>query len=468
MTVPLRFFNTLSRKVEAFEPRVPGKAGLYTCGPTVYAYAHIGNLRTYLFEDLLRRALIKAGYDVTHICNITDVGHLTSDSDDTGDDKMEQGAKREGRSVWELAQFYTDAFQADLKRLNVIPATAWPRATEHVPEQIAMVQTLIDKGFGYQADDGIYYDTSKFPRYGDFARKDLRGQEAGARVACADGKRNNSDFALWKFSPAGSKRLMEWDSPWGKGFPGWHIECSAMSVKYLGEQFDLHCGGIDHIPVHHSNEIAQTEAVTEKVPWVNYWLHGEFLVMDKAKMSKSSGEFLTLQRVIDRGFEALDYRFLCLQAHYRQQLAFTFESLESAKTGRKNLLDLFKDLGPSTPQDIEEAEGHPYWTEFWKEIASDLNGPRALAKTWELGKDQTLRPGLKAAIAAEMDSLLGLDLLLPAVTAAPLSPQAQLLLDERAAARAAKDFGKSDLLREQLTKLGIVVKDTAKGQEWSR
>jgi cysteinyl-tRNA synthetase len=470
----LRFFNTLTRKVEEFKPITADHVGLYACGPTVYNYAHIGNLRTYLFEDLLRRTLERAGYTVTHVCNITDVGHLTSDGD-LGDDKMEAGAKREGKSVWDIAKFYTEAFWDDLKKLNITPATHWPRATDHIPEQIDMIRTLVDKGFGYVADDGIYYDISRFPSYGDFARKDMKGQEAGARVACAGGKRNNEDFALWKFSPKDSQRLMEWDSPWGKGFPGWHIECSAMSVKYLGEQFDLHCGGIDHIPVHHTNEIAQTEAVTGKRPWVSTWLHGEFLIMDKAKMSKSSGEFLTLARLIERGYDPLDYRFFCLQAHYRQGLTFTFEALDAAKAGRHGLMQRLDELvginepaaHPSTELRVERL---PQWIKFWEALADDLNAPRAMAVLFDSSRDASLSKAQRAGLMAMMDSCLGLRLLAPrlAKTQPRLDPEEQGLLDERAAARKAKDYSKADALRDQLAKLGITVKDSPQGQEWSR
>jgi cysteinyl-tRNA synthetase len=440
--------------------------GLYTCGPTVYHFAHIGNLRTYVFEDLLTRALVLAGYRLTHVCNITDVGHLTDDGDD-GDDKMEKGAAREGKSVWDIAKFYTDAFMVDLKRLNVRPATHWPKATDHIAEQISMVQGLMDKGHAYRAEDGIYYDVASFPRYADFARKDLGGQEAGARVAPAGGKRNHEDFALWKLTPAGQKRLMEWDSPWGKGFPGWHIECSAMSLKYLGEQFDIHCGGIDHIPVHHTNEIAQTEAFTGKAPWVRHWMHGEFLVLDRAKMSKSSGEFLTLQSLIDKGYDALDYRFFCLGTHYRAPLTFSFEALDGARSGRLSLRSRTAGLAGVAPVPLAEAQAHPLWAKFWAQVADDLNSPRALAVAWEAAKDDTLAPSLKSGLLAAMDAWLGLDLLKADAPAAALTPEQEALLKQRADARAAKDFAGSDRLRDALLATGIVVKDTKDGQQWS-
>lgn len=465
---PLELYNTRTRRREAFQPRSPGRAGLYCCGPTVYHDAHLGNLRTYVFEDLLVRALRLAGLELTHVCNITDVGHLTGDAD-SGEDKMEQGARREGRSVWDIAAHYTALFRRDLERLNVVPATHWPRATEHIPEQIAMVQALLEKGHAYRAEDGIYYDVASFPRYADFARKDLSGQEAGARVAPAGGKRNREDFALWKFSPAeGPRRLMEWDSPWGKGFPGWHIECSAMSLKYLGEQFDIHCGGIDHIPVHHTNEIAQTEAFTGKAPWVNLWMHGEFLVLDKGKMSKTGGDFLTLQSVVDRGYEALDYRFFCLGTHYRAPLSFSFEALDGARAGRRSLRERLAPLRGQAPCPQAEARAHPLWQEFWGQVAEDLNAPRALAVAWEVAKQPALAAELKAGLIAAMDAWLGLDLLAPEAAPAGPSPEEGELLEARAAARAAKDWAASDRLRLELEARGIRVKDGKGGQTWER
>jgi cysteinyl-tRNA synthetase len=463
----LNLYNTRTRRQELFQPRDTGAVGLYCCGPTVYHYAHIGNLRTYLFEDLLVRALRLDGLDVNHVCNITDVGHLTSDGDQ-GDDKMEQGARREGKTVWEIAAHYTKAFQDDLKRLNVVPATHWPKATDHIAEQIALVQILLAKGNAYQAEDGIYFDVSSFPRYADFARKDLGGQEAGARVAPSGGKRNHEDFALWKHSPAGQQRLMEWDSPWGKGFPGWHIECSAMSLKFLGAQFDIHCGGIDHIPVHHTNEIAQTEAATGRAPWVNLWMHGEFLILDKGKMSKSSGEFLTLQALLDKGYDALDYRFFCQGTHYHAPLTFSFEGLDGARAGRLNLRAKLASLVDVIPFAREIALAHPLWQKFWAQVCDDLNAPRALAVAWEAAKDDSLEPGLRASLIQVMDSWLGLDLLKPDDAPEALSPEAEALLRERADARARKDFSASDRLRDALAGLGVLVKDGKDGQSWEK
>jgi cysteinyl-tRNA synthetase len=463
----LKFHNTRTRGQQDFSPLQPGRVGLYCCGPTVYHQAHIGNLRTFIFEDLLVRALRLDGLEVTHVCNITDVGHLTSDSD-TGEDKMEQGARREGKSAHEIADHYTRLFREDLRRLNVTPATHWPKATEHISEQIAMVQGLLDRGNAYLAQDGVYFDVSSFPAYADFARKDMQGQEAGARVAPADGKRNHEDFALWKFSPKDQRRLMEWPSPWGVGFPGWHIECSAMSLKYLGPRFDIHCGGIDLIPVHHSNEIAQSEAYLGVHPWVNVWMHGEFLILDKGKMSKSSGDFLTLQTILDQGFEALDYRFFCLGTHYRAPLTYSAEALQGARAGRLSLKARLAGLQGQEPCPAAVAREHPLWGKFWAQVADDLNAPRALAVAWEAAKDAGLDAGLKAGLIAAMDAWLGLDLLAAAAAVPGLDVAEEALLAERAAARAAKEWSRADALRKELEARGIAVKDTKDGQRWER
>jgi cysteinyl-tRNA synthetase len=468
--MPLNLFNTLSRKTEAFSPLVSGHAGLYTCGPTVYHFAHIGNLRTYVFEDLLKRALVLEGLQVKHVMNITDVGHLTSDQD-TGQDKMEQGAAREGKTVWQIADFYTQAFQADIAKLNILPPSIWCKATDHIAEQIALVERLFEKGFAYATEDGVYFDTARFPSYGQMARKDVDGQIAGARVEQVSGKRNATDFALWKLSPKGTQRLMEWDSPWGKGFPGWHLECSAMSMKYLGDSFDIHCGGIDHIPVHHTNEIAQTEAATGKSPWVRVWMHGEFLVMDKGKMSKSSGEFLTLSVLEQKGYHALDYRYQLLGAHYRFQLSFSLDSLDQAKAGRSNLMDKLADLKDVAPCPEAELNALPLWQRFLEAVHDDLNAPRALACAWEAAKDKGLPPAQRAGLIAGMDRFLGLDLLKPmqAKTQAPLSAQEQAMLDARAKARADKDWAKSDALRQEAeARFGLMIKDSKQGQAWER
>jgi len=349
----LKIYNTLTKQKEEFKPIKTGwfrKVGLYTCGPTVYNFAHIGNLRSYIFEDILKRVLKYNGYKVKHVMNITDVGHLTSDADE-GEDKMEKGAKREGKTAWEIAEFYTQAFKSNLHDLNIIEPDVWCKATDHIKEQIKLVQKLIDRGFTYETSDGIYFDTTKIDDYGKMANLKNQELQAGVRVDIGE-KRNAHDFALWKWSSpnchpelvSGSlpKRQMEWSAFNHIGFPGWHIECSAMSMKYLGEQFDIHCGGIDHIPVHHTNEIAQSESVTGKKPWVKYWMHGEFLLTGSDKMAKAGDNFLTLQTLKDKNINPLAYRYLLLQTHYRKQLTFSWEALEAAESGLKHFYDEVK------------------------------------------------------------------------------------------------------------------------------
>ena len=408
----IRLYNTLSRTKDEFKPIEPGKVRLYTCGPTVYNFAHIGNLRTYVFEDVLKRVLTVGGFDVRHVMNVTDVGHLTSDAD-AGEDKMEKGAAREGKSVREIADFYWQAFRTDMGRLHLTEPTVWCKATDHIPEQIALISTLEEKGFTYTIEDGVYFDTSRLSDYGKLPRLDVEGLQAGARVEMVAGKRNATDFALWKFSPKDKQRLMEWPSPWGVGFPGWHIECSAMALKYLGERVDIHCGGVDHIAVHHTNEIAQTEAALGH-PWVNWWMHAEFLVIPKGpageasagKMSKSSGEFLKLDVLVEKGYDPLAYRFFCLGAHYRQQLAFTWEALDAAANAlarlKRIVLDLRKEYKGFEPPIAR-------WMDEFREAAEDdLNMPRALAALWGATKDERAAKADVYATLLEMDKVLGL------------------------------------------------------------
>jgi cysteinyl-tRNA synthetase len=459
----LTLFNTLSRSKEPFEPLHPPKVGMYTCGPTVYNFAHIGNLRSYIFADILRRVLHYNRYQVTQVMNITDVGHLTSDADE-GEDKMEKGAKREGKSVWEIAAFYTEQFKKDIRALNIEEPDLWCKATDHIKEQIEQVKALEAKGFTYQIEDGIYFDTSKLDDYGKLARLDLENLKAGARVEVAEGKRNPADFALWKFSPKDEKRQMEWNSPWGIGFPGWHIECSAMSSKYLGEQFDIHTGGIDHIPVHHTNEIAQAEAAFGKKPWVKYWLHGEFLVIDKGKMAKSGENFLTLAVVQEKGYEPLDYRYLCLSAHYRQQLKFSWEALDTAKQSRARLMNIIEELrdAPEESGDDEAAERmEQYEQEFLSAINDDLNMPQALAVLWNGLRDTELGKLEKVELLVKSDAALGLGLLEKRQEEVPAEVVA--LANAREAARAKKDWKESDRLRKQIQDDGYEISDGKEG-----
>jgi cysteinyl-tRNA synthetase len=461
----IRLYNTLTRKVGVFEPLKAGQAGLYSCGVTVYNYAHIGNLRTYLFVDLLRRVLEADGFDVRHVENITDVGHLTSDADE-GEDKMERGARLQGKSAWDIAAFYTDAFKEDLRRLQIKEPTVWCKATEHIPEMIELIREIESRGFTYRTSDGIYFDTSLYPEYGRLARLDLSGQQAGARIGLNDEKRHPQDFALWKLSPPDEQRQMEWDSPWGRGFPGWHIECSAMSAKYLGIPFDLHTGGVDHIPVHHTNEIAQTWAATGQL-LANWWLHGEFLEMKQRKMSRSSGDFVTLQTLVDGGFSPLDYRYLTYGAHYRAHLTFTDDVLLSAQTSRRGLHDLFAAL-PVPPTGGGAAPDPAALAVFRDALRDDLNAPQALAAVWKVARDRELDPAVRRETLLQMNAILplGLEAVGPARTAPQEAPEAvQELARQRDAARKARDFAQADALRGRIAELGWEVRDTAGGAE---
>lgn len=449
----LHLFDTYTRAVREFIPLRSGAAGMYACGPTVYDYAHIGNLRTYLFEDTLRRVLEYNGFQVRHVMNITDVGHLVSDAD-TGEDKMEKGAKRTGLSAWEIARLYTTAFQSDLKALNILSPTIWCRATDHIPEQIRDIEAMEQKGFTYRTADGIYFDTSRLPDYGHLARLDAAGLQAGARVDQGE-KLHPTDFALWKFSPPGSARQMEWDSPWGKGFPGWHIECSAMSAKYLGENFDIHCGGKDHIPVHHSNEIAQAEACFG-TRLANYWLHGYFLELDQGKMAKSAGEFLRLQSLIDRGYDPLAYRYLCLMAHYRGDLKFTWESLDGAVTALARLRNACHDW------DAPGAPDPGYLARFLDLINDDLNTPRALALVWELAHSP-LSESTRKATLLRFDQVLGLKLAEWRPVEDIIPEAIQALVRERDLARAEKRWQDADALRGEIAEAGYTIEDTPSG-----
>jgi len=461
MPEQLELYDNYTRTLRPFVPLHPGgEVGLYTCGPTVYDFQHIGNYRTFLFEDVLKRVLEWNGYRVRHVMNITDVGHLTSDAD-TGEDKMEKGARRTGKSAWEIAQLYTDAFVADLKLLNIEDATVLCRATDHIREQIDFIADIEKKGFAYRTSDGVYFDTSKQPGYGHLARLDVKGQEAGKRVDLGE-KRSPTDFALWKFSPPGEKRQMEWDSPWGRGFPGWHIECSAMAQKYLGDYFDIHCGGEDHIPVHHTNEIAQTEArVGTRL--ANFWLHGYFLLSNDAKMAKSAGEFLRLQALVDRGYDPLAYRYLCLTAHYRGQLNFTWDALDSAAIAldrMRNGVYVLRDAG-DPPPDATLVE------RFTNEINADLNVPRALAVAWETLRGD-LAPAVKLATLLRFDAVFGLGLAgwVPKQESPPDAVAA--LAEARLAARRAKNWAEADRLRAELRVAGWEMEDRADGYALKR
>lgn len=459
----LKIYNTLTKNKDAFTSLNKDFATMYCCGPTVYNYAHIGNLRTYIFEDLLVRTL-SADMPVKHVMNVTDVGHLTSDAD-SGEDKMELGAAREGKSAWDIAKFYEGKFFEDFDSLNCKRPTVTARATEHIKEMIALVKKLEEKGYTYKTSDGIYYDTSKFPSYHNLVgRAHIDGLKTGARVDFNDEKRNASDFALWKFSPTDKQRQMQWDSPWGVGFPGWHIECSAMAMKYLGDTLDIHCGGIDHVAIHHTNEIAQAEGATGK-KYVRYWVHGEFLIMTNGKMSKSSGGFVTVQTLKEKGYSPLDYRYLCLGAHYRTQLEFSYEALTFARNTRLGLMERIAALKAETDGKIKDEAGlNAAKTAFKEAMDDDLNTSKALAVLWEFVKSRAAAAD-KLDFLKYADGFLGLSLL-EEEAQKPLPKEAEELLALRKEARAKKDFKTSDELRDKLSALGIAVKDTPKGQEW--
>ena len=473
----LRLYNTLGRKLEEFKPIEPGKVGFYGCGPTVYNYAHIGNLRAYVFDDTLVRTLRYLGYDVKHVMNLTDVGHLSGD-DDTGEDKMVKSAQERNASVLEIAQFYTEAFFKDEERLNIIRPNVVCKATEHVGDMIALIQRIEKNGYTYASGGNLYFDVTKFPHYGDLARLKLDELQAGTRVDIDENKHNPHDFVLWFTKSKFENQALVWDSPWGRGYPGWHIECSAMSMKYLGESFDIHAGGIDHIPVHHTNEIAQSEAATGH-KWVNYWLHNEFLVLSNGKMSKSKGGFLTLQTLIDAGYDALDYRYFLLGGHYRSQLQFSYEALDSAASSRKALVErviaLKSKLRPAPLPKVEELpEAAQIRLDAFKgHLADDLSTPRALAELWGLLRDASLRPEAALTAAYDMDRVLGLRLAeAQAAPAASVDPElaswVEGLIAERAAAKKAKNWARADAIRAELKAKGVVLEDGASGTSWKQ
>ena len=466
----INLYNTLTRQKEEFKSIIPNEVGLYTCGPTVYNYAHLGNLRTYLFEDLLKRVLAYNGYKVQHVMNITDVGHLAGDMD-MGEDKMETGAAREGKSAWDIAAFYTEAFKQDLQRLNIQEPTIWCKATDNIPEQIAMVQQLEAKGFAYSTSDGIYFDTAKDSDYNKLSHLDLEELKEGARVEANAEKRNPTDFALWKFStsakatadtsPKGAKRQMEWDSPWGIGFPGWHLECSAMSLKFLGRQLDIHCGGIDHINVHHTNEIAQSECATGE-KFFNYWIHGAFLnIAGGKKMAKSEGNFLTLDNaLVARQIDPLVYRYAALQVHYRKPMEYSEETMANAALGYAKLKSQVASLG-ATAGSVNQS----WQAKFNDVVSDDLNSAEGLAVLYELLKSE-LSDSDKLATIIDFDLVLGLNLAEAGELAESDLPEAvQALLQLRIKAKTDRNWAESDRLRDEIQAQGYIIEDSKAGSK---
>jgi cysteinyl-tRNA synthetase len=451
----IKLYNTLTKKKETFKPINPREIGIYSCGPTVYWYQHIGNLRTYIFSDLLKRTLAFNGFKVKHVINVTDVGHLTSDAD-TGEDKMEKAVKREGKTANEIANHYLKVFRDDFKKLNIQEPSIWSKATEHIQEQIELIKALEKKGYTYKTSDGIYFDSSKFKEYGKLARLNKEGLKAGKRIDIGE-KKHKTDFALWKFSEEKGKRQQEWNSPWGLGFPGWHLECSAMSMKYLGESFDIHTGGQDHIQIHHTNEIAQSEAATGK-KFVNYWMHAAWLLFKGEKVSKSKGGLYTISELEEQGFNALDFRYLCLTTHYKKPLDFTLEKLKTSQESYKRLKNLISEISDA------KIENKEYLNDFEKAINDDLNVPKSLQILWKLVRDEKAKGKLQTI--AKMDEVLGLNLLKKEEIKIPKNIQE--LVDKREQARKAKDWKKADEIRNKINSLGYLVEDTDKGQKISK
>jgi cysteinyl-tRNA synthetase len=457
----LKLYNTLSRKKEGFKPLKNKKVGLYTCGPTVYWFAHIGNLRTYVFEDILKRALKYNNYQVKHVMNITDVGHLTSDAD-TGEDKMELGAKREKKTAWQIAEFYTKSFKRDINFLNIKEPDVWVKATETIDDQINIIKILEKKGFTYKIADGIYFDTSKIKNYGKLTGRKKKKLKAGARIKMVPGKKNPADFALWKFTPAGVKRQMEWDSPWGRGFPGWHTECVVMAAKYLGLPLDIHCGGIDHITIHHTNEIAQSEAAFGK-NLARFWLHGEFLKINRGRMGKSEGNIVTLETLIEKGFNPLAYRYLCLNTHYMSKLNFSWPALEGAQNALNNLYERIRELDSSLKKITEKKSLANYQKNFLDLINDNLNTPKALALVWKIIKDKRLGKRDKKYLLSDFDKVLGLNL---TKVRRPRIPQKiKELAKLREKYRQEKKWPKADEIRKKLEGLGYQIEDRKDGPE---
>jgi len=472
----MKLYNTLTRRVEPFKPQSQGRTTVYTCGPTVYDYPHIGNWFTYIREDILIRALLLDGQKPDWVMNITDVGHLVSDADE-GEDKLEKGARREGKTAWQVAEFYTDYFLRSMAKLNILTPDHLTKATDHIQEQISLIKQLEEKGYTYIISDGVYYDTSKFPRYADFAQLDLDEQQAGARVEINPEKRNQTDFALWKFSPKDHRRDMEWDSPWSppgtpdgvstKGFPGWHIECSAMAMKYLGDTLDIHAGGIDHVPVHHTNEIAQSEAVTGK-PFARFWFHSNHIMIEGDKISKSLGNSITLEDIEQAGFSLDAFRLLVLESHYRTQSHFSWETLDAALNRLKNWYAVAALKWQAIDADLGDTESDYAADEDIMPLFDDLGTPQVLANI----NQRFAAISERLASRAQHDNLVGYLETVDRALGTVLSRQPDITAEQkqtirgREAARQAKDWEAADKLRNSLATQGIGVRDTPHGPIW--
>ncbi len=466
----MKLYNSLTRKVEEFVPNEEGKVGMYTCGPTVYHFAHIGNLRSYLMEDVLEKLLRFSGYDVKRVMNITDVGHLSSDAD-TGEDKMLKGAKRENKTVMEIAKFYTDAFFADCAKLNIKTPDVVEPATNCIDEFIHMIEVLLEKGYAYKAGENIYFDTSKLSNYFVFGDQNEEELMVGVRddVSEDTNKRNKNDFVLWFTKSKFEDQALKWDSPWGVGYPGWHIECSCISMKHLGEYMDIHCGGVDNIFPHHTNEIAQSEAFTGH-KWCNYWFHVHHLNDETGKMSKSKGEFLTVSLLEEKGYDPLAYRFFTLQSHYRKPLVFSYDALDQAAATYKKLKNRVLALGEDGP--VDEAAVKEWHDRFAEAVGNDVNTAMGLTLVYDVLKAE-LDGATKRAIIADYDSVLGLKLLEKTEDGdnAGIDPEFATYIEEmiakRAAAKKEKDFALADSIRAELQEKGVTLKDTREGTTYT-
>ena len=464
----MRLYNTLTRKIEEFVPNVEGKVGMYTCGPTVYHYAHIGNLRSYIMEDVLEKELRFEGYDVKRVMNITDVGHLSSDAD-TGEDKMLAGAKREHKSVMEIAKFYTDAFFSDCAKLNIKTPDVVEPATNCIDEFINMIKVLMEKGYAYKAGENIYFDTSKLDNYYVFGNQNEDELMVGVRddVSEDENKKNKNDFVLWFTKSKFEDQALKWDSPWGVGYPGWHIECSCISMKHLGEYMDIHCGGIDNMFPHHTNEIAQTESFTGH-KWCNYWFHVHHLNDERGKMSKSKGGFLTVSKLCEDGYDPIVYRMFCLQSHYRKPLVFKEEILNQVADTYKKLKKRIAAL--STEGDIDEAVLKEWHDKFASEVGNDVNTSMGITLVYDVLKSD-LSDAAKRAVIEDFDRVLSLDLLKEEKDDEvddELTTFVEAKIAERAEAKKNKDFAKADAIRDELLTKGIAIKDTREGVVWER
>lgn len=469
----MKLYNTLSRSIEDFKPIDENLVRMYTCGPTVYNYAHLGNLRMYIHEDILEKTLRYIGYPVKRVMNITDVGHLESDADD-GEDKMLKGAKRENKTVWEVAQHYTDAFFRDIEKLNIKKADIVAKATDYINEYIEFIKGLEQKGYTYMANGNVYFDITKVENYTKLSGMDLEQLRTASReeVSVDIHKKNPQDFVLWFTKSKFENQAMKWDSPWGVGYPGWHIECSVISLKNLGEQMDIHCGGVDHIPVHHTNEIAQTESYTGK-PWVKYWWHGEFLIDQDGKMSKSSGEFLTLSLIEKKGFNPLSYRYFVLNSHYRKQLAFSFDSLASAENAYMKLKSRIKSIKDNA--DISESElseaALKFKEEFKNCLEDDLNTANAITVLFNLLKADDVTNSEKIKLIQDFEQVLSLDLLKEEEAKEVHDEMAEYIeemIQKRQEAKKNKDYQLADAIRAELLEKGIMLEDTRQGVNWKK